>query len=384
MFESIDTYKRMGIFVFYDAMGVVDGYVEHLLESMQNEVQKLVVVVNGAIVGSSYQKLKKKSYEVYIRDNVGYDAGAYKDAVTKFLINEQMDKWDEILLFNDTFYGPIYPWKDIFQKMKRENIDFWGLSKFPKGIYFDTGEEIPEHVQGYFLACRKSLVMSEEWGNFWHQLEYPATYQEAVEEFEIFFSQYFWNKGYVSKVFTDDYGKEAIGGENPTMWYFDKFIRNMKFPIIKRRVFCLLHLDEVGKTIEYIKNNTDYDVCLISSHLERLCLERRHQLLTPFEPARLCMFCKEHKRIFIYGHGIYGKGVARYLEYKGIKYEGFIVSENNENNEKLFVYRNMEFDLSDGIILALAENTFFEVYPMLKDNLNDAQLYIGDYDNKRN
>ena len=159
MFESIDTYKRMGIFVFYDAMGVVDGYVEHLLESMQNEVQKLVVVVNGAIVGSSYQKLKKKSYEVYIRDNVGYDAGAYKDAVTKFLINEQMDKWDEILLFNDTFYGPIYPWKDIFQKMKRENIDFWGLSKFPKGNYFDTGEEIPEHVQGYaenLWLCRRS------------------------------------------------------------------------------------------------------------------------------------------------------------------------------------------------------------------------------------
>ena len=376
MFESINTYKRMGIFVFYDAIGVMDEYAENLLESIQREVQKLIVIVNGTIVNSAYQKLKKKSYEVYIRDNVGYDAGAYKDAVTKFLINEKLDKWDEIVLFNDTFYGPIHPWNDLFHKMERLDIDFWGLSKFPKGNYFDTGEAIPEHIQGYFLVCRKSLFLSADWRNFWYQLEYPRTYLEAVKNFEIFFSQYFWNKGYVSKAFTDDYCEERVDRENPTMWYFDKFIRNLGFPIIKRRVFCLLHLYEVGRTIEYIKNNTDYNVQLISSHLERLCREDRHPLLAPFDHVHLRVFCKEHKRIFIYGHGVYGKGIATYLEYKGIKYEGFVVSEkdeNNEDNEGVFVYRNMKFDVRDGIILALGEEAFYEVYPMVKKNLTDTQ-----------
>lgn len=206
-------------------------------------------------------------------------------------------------------------------------------------------------------------------------------YQEAVEKFEIYFSQYFWEKGYISKVFTDDCDTRIADSENPTMWYFDKLIRNMGFPIIKRRVFCLIHLDEVCKTIEYITNNTDYDVRLISSHLERLCCENRHQLLNPFEPVRLRMFCKEHKRVFIYGYGIYGKGIARYLEYKGIKYEGFIVSEKEEDNKNVFVYRNMTFYEEDGIILALGKKAFNEVYPIVRENLGKAQLYFANYDN---
>ena len=56
MFESINTYKRMGIFVFYDAIGVMDEYAENLLESIQREVQKLIVIVNGTIVNSAYHR----------------------------------------------------------------------------------------------------------------------------------------------------------------------------------------------------------------------------------------------------------------------------------------------------------------------------------------
>lgn len=376
-------YKRIGIFVFYDATGVVDDYVEVLLKSMRKEVQKLIVVVNGVIERSGYQRLKRISHKVYIRDNVGYDAGAYKDALTQFLKDEICEYWDEIILFNDTFYGPIHPWKEVFQRMERKNADFWGLSKFPKGNYFDTGEAIPEHIQGYFLVCRRPLFMSDDWRIFWNQLEYPRNYQEAVENFEIYFSQYFWEKGYISKIFTDDYDAAIANCENPTMWCFDKLIRSMKFPIIKRRVFCLLHLDEVDKTIEYINNYTNYDVRLISSHLERLCSENRHQVLAPFNPIQLCKFCKEHKGVFIYGYGIYGKGIAKYLEYKGLKYKGVIVSEKDEKNDKLFVYRNMTFDEGDGIILALGEKAFYEVYPMVKENLKDAQLYFANYDNDR-
>ena len=52
-------YKRIGIFVFYDATGVVDDYVEVLLKSMRKEVQKLIVVVNGVIERSGYQRLKR-------------------------------------------------------------------------------------------------------------------------------------------------------------------------------------------------------------------------------------------------------------------------------------------------------------------------------------
>lgn len=375
MAEETNTCRRIGIFVLYDEMGIVDEYVEVLLKSLMNVPQELVVIVNGDITENGYHRLRKITHKIYIRKNLGYDGGAYKDAFTKFLINEDMEKWDEFVLFNDTFYGPFHSWKDIFWEMKDHNIDFWGLSRFPKGNYFPDGKEIPEHVQGYFLVCRKPLFLSDDWKEFWMELRYPMTYQEAVENFEIYFTQYFSGKGYKNKAYTDSKVGDIAYRENPTMWYFDDLICNACFPVIKRKVFCLIHLDAVKKTIDYIRDNTNYDINLITMHLERLYRENRIHPLAPFESEELTLFYKRHERIFIYGHGVYGKGIARYFEYKKWKYDGFIVSENKENNEGLLVYQEMEFDAEDGIILALGKSAFQEVYPVVKKDLGEGQLY---------
>lgn len=379
MSKGIGTYKRLGVFVFYDEMGIVDDYVEVLLNSMLTVLWELIVVVNGSITDAGYQKLRKHTHRVYIRKNQGYDAGAYKDTFTEFLAEDSLGRWDEIVLFNDTFYGPFYPWEDIFQEMEDDSIDFWGLSRFPEGNYFPSGKEIPGHAQGYFLVCRKPLFLSDAWREFWTELGYPKTYQEAIENFEIYFTQYFSGKGYLNKVFTDNGRIDMANSENPTMWCFDDLICNHCFPIIKRKVFCLIHLDAVGKTIDYIKDNTDYDINLISKHLERLYKEKRIRPLAPFESEGLYLFCKKHKRIFIYGYGIYGKGLARYFEYKEWKYDGVIVSENKENQEGLIIYQEMEFDAKDGIILALGESAFREVYPVVKKDLCKENLYYPEW-----
>lgn len=375
MSERIDTHRRIGIFVLYDEKGIVDDYIEVLLKDMLTVLQELIIVVNGSITDVGYQKLRKITHKIYIRRNIGYDGGAYKDVFVEFLSEEELEQWDEVVLFNDTFYGPFFPWNETFEKMEKEMVDYWGLSRFPEGNYFPNGKEIPEHIQAYFLVCRKPLFLSSAWREFWITLEYPKTYQEAIENFEIRFTQYFSEKGYRNKAFMDQRKVNITNGENPTMWCFETLICNHCFPIIKRKVFCLIHLDVAKKTIDYIRDNTGYNINLITGHLERLYRENRIQPLTPFEPEELYLFYKKHKRIFIYGHGIYGKGIAQYFEYKNWKYDGFIVTENKENNENLLVYHRMRFNLNDGIILALGKLAFQEVYSVVKKDLDEKQLY---------
>lgn len=41
--------NRIGIFVFYDASGRLDNYIEVLLKSFQKIFLKLIVLVNGKI-----------------------------------------------------------------------------------------------------------------------------------------------------------------------------------------------------------------------------------------------------------------------------------------------------------------------------------------------
>lgn len=378
-FRNKDSCRRLGVFIFYDASGIVDKYIEVLLNSMSGLIQRLVIVVNGKIDRAGEQRLKKYSKDILIRENRGFDAGGYKDVFTKYLINEDLHNWDEIILFNDTFYGPLYPWEDIFKEMEEEKNDFWGLSRYPGGCRKSTGDKLLPHIQSYFIACKKSLFLTEDWCDFWDTLEYPETYWDAVMKFEIRFSYFFSEKGYRYSAFTDRSDVEIEYDRNPSLECFYELIRNAEFPILKKKVICLDQLDKAAKIFDYIKDHTEYDADLILSHTKRLCMEGRIRPIAPFEPVQLERFCNAYKRIFLYGHGKYGKGLARYFEYKGWKYEGFIVTECREKQDGVFVYGDLDLDSEDGVVLALGKEAFQEVYPMIRRKLDEERLCYPEY-----
>lgn len=101
--------------------------------------------------------------------------------------------------------------------------------------------------------------------------------------------------------------------------------------------------------------------------------------MEPFDQDKLEIFYRTHKNIYIYGHGQYGKGMATYFEYRKWKYKAFIVTQNTENNADLLVYKDIHFEKEDGVILALCEAAFTEVYPKIKGELDESQLYYPDY-----
>lgn len=367
--------NRMGIFIFYDGQGIVDKYIEVLLSSMQEILQKLIIVINGSVQNEEYSKLKVYSNDIYIRENIGFDAGGYKDVFTKFLSKEDLKQWDEIVLFNDTFYGPLYPWKDIFKEMERIDINFWGLSRHSgKRIEEDP---IPPHIQAFFLVCRKSLITSASWQEFWDNLEYPRNIHEAIWNFEINFSVFFTQRGFTCKALTDNGKTEYIG--NPYTRYSYELIRDVEFPVIKRKVIALSRFKNLKAILNYILSNTEYDADLIYSHIRRLQKEERYNIFYPFKEHDLEAFYHAHKRIYIYGNGNYGQGMAVYFEYKGWEYAGFLVTEKTEKNEKndnVYVYHSMNFNKDDGIILALGEKAFSDVYPMIEGKLDVSQLLL--------
>ncbi len=364
--------KRLGVFVFYDASGIVDPYVEYLLESMKNIIQKLIIIINGEVKGGEYSKLKKYSQDIFIRKNYGYDAGAYKDVFMQFLTRKEQIKWDEIILFNDTFYGPLYPWEDVFEHMETQDVDFWGLSRHPKGNL--ENQPITQHIQSYFLVCRRYLVESEWWMNFWKELRYSADVIDAIISFEVKFSEYFSKAGFKSKALTDEWNTKYEG--NPTLRYYYELIKDLKFPIIKRKVFLLINFLQNKLAISYIRSNTSYDVYMIFKHLKRLEDEKRIELLEPFNHSKLEQFYQSHKKIYIYGYGIYGQCLAEYINYKGWKFKGFLVTQKSKDIKNMYEYRQVLFTEGDGIILALGQKALSEVYPMLEKDWKNANLLL--------
>ena len=83
--------------------------------------------------------------KVVIRENKGFDIGAWQQGITEICGREELAKYDSLTLFNDSFFGPFYPFADIYKEMESRSKDYWGLSvrlgtvplRLPPQIYTD-------------------------------------------------------------------------------------------------------------------------------------------------------------------------------------------------------------------------------------------------------
>lgn len=373
--------NRIGIFVFYDADGIVDKYVENLLKSLISELQELVIVINGSIQSGDRNLLRKYANRIFQRENIGFDGGAYKDIFTSFLKGENWERWDEIVLFNDTFYSGFYSWKDIFNLFENEKVDFWGLTHHDLGKFPD-GEVIKKHLQTYFVVIRKSMFKNNIFKYFWECLSYPRTYREAITEFEIYFTTYFEKFGFVWKSWLDlkNISQQMDCSKNIYISECDKLIINYHFPILKRRAISIVTWKQSFRVLEYMKINLEYDVKDIQNHINRLSDKKR---IKPFDFKTLEQFCTFYNKVYIYGGGIIGNAVKEYLEYKGFIIAGFLLTVVSDGDEDLTTIQFDKYEPkeSDGIIIALNQKNFNEVYSSVRKKCSKMQILLPEYDN---
>jgi rhamnosyltransferase len=278
--------RRIGVFVFFDKQGVVDDYVVYLLKDLIQNLDKLVIVCNGHLTPEGREKLCGISKDIFVRSNKGFDAGAYKDAFEKQIGWDELLQYDELVMCNDTFYGPFWPFREVFEKMDtRPELDFWGLTVHSKmvGSWWRDHNKygyLPAHLQSYFLVVRSKLLHAEEFKAFWSQMDTAFdTVDEVIASFETSFTKVFEDAGFLWAPYADtrvldDAGEQYIINHN--VYNCDALIEKFRCPIIKRRAFTwgeMLDASDGGnaaRALEYIQKCTSYDTGLIYSHLLRV------------------------------------------------------------------------------------------------------------------
>lgn len=373
--------RRLGIFVLYDADGVADDYVKVLLSSLKNEIQEIFIVINGSIGSQCLEGLHAYGDEIFCRDNIGFDAGAYKDTFLYFLPRDKRGEYDEIVLMNDTFFGPVFPLKPFFDRVETETADFWGTTRHPEKKTGD-GRIIKSHVQAYFLAIRRSLFMSDLFEDFWRELAYPRSYREAVWNFEIKFTVYFEERGFWGITWMDlheGFSREAQE-ENPYLLHCHELIKDLRVPFLKKKCLAFENRGYINalEALEFIEEKSEYDTGLIWGNIFRLCRQNLFPSILDYDGLE--HFYTMHGRIYIYGAGIYGQRMAGYFRYRKWTFECFLVSGTEDERYNCRKYGGMGFGADDGIILALGKAAFDEVYPVVMEALKPGQLFLLRYD----
>ncbi|GHT81559.1 LPS biosynthesis protein [Actinomycetota bacterium] len=140
----------------------------------------------------------------------------------------QIKSFDEVVLAEDTFFGPIYDFGEMFNKMNMVNTSSWKITKYSP-----------------FIAIRKPKLFKK--------LKFPLAYSEA----DSFYIQ-----------------DENILGKGATNSLLDtpvKLLRDRRCPIVSQELFTVPHsqflvasMGELPRlAFDYILEKTDFDVNLI-------------------------------------------------------------------------------------------------------------------------
>lgn len=270
--------KRAGVYFFYDEDGIVDRYVPFFINALHEVVDYVVVVVNGKLTAGGRKRLAEAADDLFVRENRGFDAWAYKEAI-KYIGWDELRKFDEFVITNHTIFGPIFPFQQIFSRMDENPCDFWGMytGYGDKTVKSWGGHPLPngkpDFIASNFLVFKRSVLHSCEFYQFWNQLPEIKTYFESSIYFEFSMTEKLSDAGFVWA--TADECRLRHVYQNPTVNGAFYALSELNIPIIRRKAFydpngALDYCTDIPrKVMDFIRNYTQYDCNLIWENLLR-------------------------------------------------------------------------------------------------------------------
>jgi len=292
--EKYHIMKRLLIYLTYDRQNIIDGYIGYFLRSMRSITDTIVAVCNMPYIEKGLSNLSDYADHIYYRENKGLDCGGFKDALCEFIGWDPLKECDELILANDSFYGPFEDIGHIFTEMEARHLDFWGLMKRGSGAYGATGKD-PEHILSFFYVFQAPMIHSPDFRSYWEDMPYYKDYMTAVKRYERRLTKHFADLGYTYGAYADT-GPNESG--NPRNQFFQcdylsyEMITKRNFPFLKRKQLSYNPLftqtqENLFLSINYVDQHTDYDVSLIWKNLIRVMnpaqLQRSLGLQYPLE-----------------------------------------------------------------------------------------------------
>lgn len=269
--------KRLCVYLTYDRQKRVDRYIGYMLKELKTCVDTMAVVCNEPEILVGADMLTEYADKIFYRENIGFDAGGFKDALCDFIGWEQVLRFDEIVLVNDSVFGPFRSMKSIFGEMEDRTVDFWGLSKHGEAVMSNLGH-VPEHLQSFFLSIGTRMLHSREFQNYWEDMPYFSSYIETIKNHELKFTKFFSDLGYTYDSLADTEANDSADIRNNYSQYAFisyEMIKKRNFPFFKKRQITFNTLpwqtqENLRQSIEYIDKETNYDADMIWENIVRV------------------------------------------------------------------------------------------------------------------
>lgn len=183
--------KRCIVFAHFDRGNIIDPHVIFYLRELRKFCERLIFVSTSLLSDEETAKIEKLVDRFQIKENEGYD---FKSWQVGFRLAGDLSQFDEVLICNDSVYGPLFDLGTVFSKMESVDCDFWGLT---------NSYEIQEHVQSFFVSFKSQVIRSEAFSSFWADIRPQETKHDVVLKYELGLTQILLKNGFHYRVVSE-------------------------------------------------------------------------------------------------------------------------------------------------------------------------------------
>lgn len=233
-YENIENYsnqnKRLAIFASFSKNGKIADYIIYYLKALKKVAENIIFIADCPIFPEEINKIKDLVIFAQFKRHNEYDFGSYKYGFLFAQKNKLLKNVEELIICNDSCYGPVYPFEETFKEMQSRKCDFWGLSS-------DTIKK--EHVQSFFYVFKKDIFLTKEFAAFLNNVKHQKNVAGVIKNYEVGFTHYLTNLGYTFETLIPLEIKENSCDKyiNKTTSIPCTLITKYKFPLIKVKVF---------------------------------------------------------------------------------------------------------------------------------------------------
>ena len=265
--------KRICLFAGYDKNNIIHDYVVYYLKELSS-VSDVYYMADNHLNKKEKDKILEYTKGVYGYHHGKYDFGSWQQLIDIVGFDNILE-YDELILTNDSIFGPMYPIKKLFEEIEKDKT--WDICGLNHNILTDYGK-IDAYLNSYFLILKKNAFNSNIFKNIISSLKDLKNNKiDYSKKYEFPFAKYFYDSGYKVKSYMGE-----MGCYNE--WYKpSKINKNRLFPFIKKKIFIHSSFNCSDKNMQklykqskayyykkYVENNSfTYDVNLIKNFLKK-------------------------------------------------------------------------------------------------------------------
>ena len=272
---------RTAVVAAYFGKGVIPEKLMYLLRGLKEVVDNIVLVGDCLVLPGEAGKLRGVVTVAKFERHCQYDFGSYRRGLAIARAEGLLDAAvaDELVVINDSNYGPVFPFSESFGKMAAADCDFWGYTGY------NAFGNI--HISSYFYVFRRRVLDGTVLDGFLDELKGPVERDKVIVKFEFKLTKYLEDSGFKWTTLVPMGFRRGAPSKYPL-----SLCERFRAPLLKVKAVDGDSYEDVGKVLELVKKVNPSLAALI----EPRSLAREHKIVTyaghqagfPAKCARLC------------------------------------------------------------------------------------------------